>query len=579
MLKITNNKNFLIIDKGNHFVIFENPIIEIEVKEKGKVLEGLKEIDKVIKENFYLAGFISYEAGYDIVNLPSRNKHSNIPLLWFGAFTKPRITEIPQKTKNKFSISNIRSSISLEEYLYKIEKIKEYIKDGYTYQTNFTFKLFFEFEGDPISLFLELREKQRTEYTRFVKYNNTYILSLSPELFFRTSKNKIITKPMKGTIKRGRFLEEDKKLLRKLFESEKDRAENLMIVDLLRNDLGKISKFGSVKVEKIFEIEKYQTLFQMTSTIVGEIEKDKKFSEIIKGIFPSGSITGAPKKKTMEIISELENTPRGIYTGTIGYILPNGTSEFNVAIRTISIQNNVGEMGIGSGITWYSDPKREYKECILKSNFLIQKPYNEFQLIETMLLKNNKIYLLKNHIKRLIKSAKYFSFKYNKEKIIEDLKRTMKLNGKLKIRLLLDKHGNTKIETTEFTYQPKSGLIKIAKDRVNSKNVFLYHKTTNRDLFNAYAKKLKEEKIIDFIFLNEKGNVTEGTIHNIIILKDKRLVTPKRTSGVLRGTMLEYLAKKYNIKEEKVTIEDLKKSKALFLCNSVGGIKRVKLCI
>ncbi|MFN4245840.1 MAG: aminodeoxychorismate synthase component I [Brevinematia bacterium] len=579
MFIMTNDKNFVIIDKGSYFILFENPVFEIEVQNQGKVIEGLKNIEEIVKEKFYIAGFICYEAGYEIVGLPVKQEKNNIPLLWFGVFTKPKILEIPKEIEHNFSISNIRSSLSYDEYIGTITKIKNYIRDGYTYQANFTFKIFFEFEGDPISLFLDLRRKQLTKYTRFVKYKDTYILSLSPELFFKISDNTIVTKPMKGTIRRGRFLEEDKKLSEMLFKSEKDRAENLMIIDLLRNDLGIVSEFGSVKVEKMFEIEKYQTVFQMTSTIVGRIDRSKKFSDIIKSIFPGGSITGAPKKKTMEILKELEKYPRGIYTGTIGYILPNGNSEFNIAIRTPVIQHNKGEIGVGSGITWYSEEQKEYKECLLKSSFLISKPYKEFYLIETMLLKNNKIYLLRYHLKRLTNSAKYFSFKYSKKAIMEKLIETMKIEGKHKVRLLLKNDGNFSIEIHKLDPKPKNKTIKIAEDRVNSKDIFLYHKTTNREIYNIYSEKTKEENVLDYVFLNEKGYVTEGTKHNIIILIEGNLITPKRTSGVLRGTMLEYLSKKYNIKEGNITLEDLKNSKSIFLCNSVSGIKKVKLIL
>lgn len=562
-----------IVDKTNYFVLFEKPIYEITTKKQEEIEEKLKEVDLILKEKLYIAGFITYEAGEKINNLIP--KSLSTPYLWFGVFTKPKITEIPN-IRNTYSISNIYFSMSLDEYIKKIEKIKHYIEEGYTYQVNFTFKAFFDFPGNPFELYLTLREKQKVKYGAFIQLDNLSILSLSPELFFRKHNNTIITKPMKGTIKRGRFLEEDTKLKRYLYSSDKDRAENLMIVDLLRNDLGSISEFGSVEVKKLFEIEKYKTVFQMTSTISSKLKTNITFYEIFKRIFPSGSITGAPKYKTMQIIQEIETTPRNIYTGTIGYITPNHNAQFNVAIRTPIITNNKGEIGIGSGITWYSEEEKEYRECLLKSNFLILPKIEKFKLIETMLLKNHKILLEKYHIKRLTKSAKYFEFRINKYLITQKLNNLKKFDGTYKVRLLLDENGNIETELEKVT-KVKEGFIKIAPQKVNSNDIFLYHKTTNRELYNYYYKKAQEENLIDYIFLNERNEITEGCIHNIIILKNGKLITPKRESGILIGTMLSYLTRKYKITFSSITLKDLEESEKIFLCNSVSGIKKVKI--
>ncbi|MGC8964581.1 MAG: aminodeoxychorismate synthase component I [Brevinematia bacterium] len=559
--------------KKNHFVLFDKPIYEITAKTEEEIDNKLKEIDSILEEKLYIAGFITYEAGEKLNNI--KPKPLQIPYLWFGVFTKPKIVEIPD-TKNDYKISNISFSLSLEEYFKKLTQIKQYLKDGYTYQVNFTFKAFFEFIGNPFELYLSIRRNQNVKYSSFTSLGNTYILSLSPELFFEKKNNIITTKPMKGTINRGRFLEEDIKLKKYLYLSEKNRAENLMIVDLLRNDLGSISEFGSVKVKKLFEIEKYQTLFQMTSTILSKLKNEIKFYDIFKKIFPSGSVTGAPKPKTMEIINNLEDLPRNIYTGSIGYITPDKNAQFNVAIRTPIIIENRGEMGIGSGITWYSEEEKEYKECLLKANFLILPTSKKFKLIETMLLKNNKILLEKYHIRRLIKSAKYFGFKLNKNLTVKKLNELKQLNTPQKIRLLLNEDGRIEIELDKINKQ-KEGFIKIAQDKVNSKNVFLYHKTTNRELYDYYYKKAQEENIIDYIFLNEKNEITEGCIHNIIIIRNRNLLTPKRESGLLLGTMLSYLKRKYKIKYSTITLEDLEQAEMIYLCNSVSGIKRVKI--
>lgn len=564
----------VIVDKKDYFLVFENPIEEVYCYEYTEVENVLSKIDEYLKDRFFVAGFITYEAGYPLIGIEPKFS-IDLPLIWFGIFEGYKISEIPKHLYN-FSISNIEFDLDRQEYLEKIERIKDYLRNGYTYQVNFTFRGKFKFYGDILSFYLALRENQKVKYGRFVRYDDYHILSVSPELFFKLKDKKIITKPMKGTIRRGRFLEEDMELAKKLFSSEKNRAENLMIVDLLRNDIGMISEFGTVNTEKIFEIEKYETVFQMTSTISGKLTKDTTFSKIIKSIFPGGSITGAPKKKTMEIIQELETSPRGIYTGTIGYILPNGNAEFNIAIRTPIIKENTGEIGIGSGITWYSEPEKEYEESKLKSYFLIPKKQEEFKLIETMLYRYGKIYLLKYHLKRLKYSSKYFSFKFNKNLILQEISRLPK-DKKLKVRLTLSKDGKISIESTEFIPTKKYGFIKITDQKVKSDNIFLYHKTTNRQLYDEYYEKAKKENLIDYIFLNEKGHITEGCIHNIIILKDGNYITPSRESGLLKGTMLSYLQNKYNIIEKPITFEEIVKSDKIFLCNSVSGIKRVKL--
>lgn len=582
---IQNKDKLFIVDKVEYLLVFEDPLTEIETYNYDEIKVKLEEIEKFVS-TYYLAGFISYEAGYPLIGIEPKSTNLNLPLIWFGVFNKPKIVGIQDiyshqnfTNEKKYSISNLVSSLSYEDYEKKIDKIKHYIKNGYTYQTNFTFKIFFEFRGDPFSLFLDLRKKQTVKYGRFVKYKDFFILSVSPELFFRVKDKFITTKPMKGTIRRGRFIEEDYKLSKKLFLSEKNRAENLMIVDLLRNDLGVISEFGTVAVEKMFEIEKYETVFQMTSTIKGKLKENITFKEIIEGIFPGGSITGAPKKKTMEIIKETETDTREIYTGTIGYTTPDGYSEFNIAIRTPVIFGEKGEIGIGSGITWYSATKNEYEECILKSNFLVSKPTKEFQLIESILLKNTTFYLLPYHLNRLKKSAKFFSFYYDEKLILSKLSKIKNLDGVFKVRLLLSRDGSIFVEVKDIVNPPKEGNVKIAEECVNSNDVFLYHKTTVRDLYDYYYSKSKSEKLIDYIFRNEKGEITEGTIHNIIIVKNNNLITPCRKSGLLRGTMLEYLSKKYRITEKKMYIEDLKSADKILLCNSVSGIKKVKLVI
>ncbi|MCK5457357.1 MAG: aminodeoxychorismate synthase component I, partial [Melioribacteraceae bacterium] len=410
--------------------IFASPQKSISCKNPEEIETTLKEIDSLSKIYKYAYGFITYEVGYSFEEkLNHLFNKSDEKLIFFNFYNDEDVkvilsNEISFKNikslldvKN-FSIDNVELNETQSEYEKNIEEIRRLIAVGDTYQVNYTLKSKFNFNGDITSFVASLIFNQSAEYSAFINEENNFIISISPELFFKTDGNRIISKPMKGTIKRGINIDDDFTKSMQLERSKKDRAENIMIVDLLRNDIGKISEFNSVKANPLFEIQKYETLFQMTSTVTGEL-KEKSFSPIIKNLFPCGSITGAPKIRTMEIINRLENNRRGIYTGTIG-IIGNGDFNFNIPIRTITTNKNegTGEMGIGSGIVWDSEPSDEFEEAKLKSNFLT-KPSNYFELIETMLVEDGEIFLLENHINRLRKSADYFLFQFDESRLRE----------------------------------------------------------------------------------------------------------------------------------------------------------------
>ncbi|MGB9595811.1 MAG: aminodeoxychorismate synthase component I, partial [Candidatus Poribacteria bacterium] len=459
----------------------------------------------------------------------------------------------------------------------------EAIARGETYQVNYTFKHKFDYNGSSIDLFFNLCMKQSASYSAFIRCSNYDILSLSPELFFRRIGNKIITKPMKGTIKRGVNNSDDLAKAEELQGSIKDRAENVMIVDLLRNDLGRISNIGSVKVDRLFDVEKYETLFQMTSTIQAQLKNGIKWFDIFKSIFPCGSVTGAPKISTMNIINSLEKEPRGIYTGGIGYISPNNESVFNVAIRTVVLNriDRKAEMGIGSGIVYDSKAQTEYDECLLKANFLTSK-YNDFQLIETMLWENGEFYLLDLHIKRLKESAEYFLFDYDLQYIIEALiqkSRKFEYQRKYRVRLLLFRDGEVKISSSELDDIVKSPKAIISKHRVDQFNRFFYHKTTNRDLYDSELKKAREKGYYEVLFLNNKGEVTEGAISNIFLENNGKLYTPPIDCGLLNGVYRQFMLENgFPIVEKVLFEEDLFEADKIYLANSVRGMVEVSIC-
>lgn len=369
-------------DKENHqsfwFSQFDN-ILQFYAGDNIAVF--FSKLENYLNRGYWLAGYFTYEFGYFLdPALFFLRKKFNFPLAWLGVCREPLIQiknkiKIPLKptdtlarlASNGVNIKNIKANVTQRDYCQNIEKIKQYLEQGLTYQVNYTFKLKFDFSGDIFNLYQRLKRKQPTAYSAFINTGKNSFLSLSPELFFRKYRNNIYVRPMKGTITRGLDKIHDKKNISEFKKCTKTKAENLMIVDLLRNDLGKIAK--RVRTTKLFSVEKYNTLCQMTSTIKASLNPQVTTKDIIAALFPSGSVTGAPKIKTMQLIAGLEKEPRGIYTGAIGYIAPNRDMCFNVAIRTLVLSKGKGELGIGGGIVYDSHDNHEYQEALLKAKF------------------------------------------------------------------------------------------------------------------------------------------------------------------------------------------------------------------
>jgi para-aminobenzoate synthetase / 4-amino-4-deoxychorismate lyase len=411
----------------------------------------------------------------------------------------------------------------------------------------------------------------------------------------------VTVRPMKGTMKRGKRLEEDYSHKQFLKSDLKNQSENVMIVDLLRNDLGHLMHHlpeGDVQVDSLFDVETYETLLQMTSTITGkstpEALAEVPLQTFLKAIFPCGSVTGAPKIRTMEIIDELEQERRGIYTGAIGCLLPDGEIVFNVPIRTIVLDGTRGEMGIGSGIVHDSDPRQEWQECLLKGQFLT-RPQERFQLIETILWHPQHQYIvLDKHLERLERSAQYFLFQCNRGEIETALQQQAQHFGSAakKLRLLLDKDGSFSIEVQDCSEPSLLSLppvpdatadtlpkIAFSRETVDSSSCWYYHKTSQRKLFNTEYRRAAEHNLFDVIFLNDKGFVTEGCITNIFIYSDGVYKTPPIDDGLLEGTMRQHLLEKsqVDVLEQSLTADDIKRAKAIYLCNSVRGVVQVSL--
>ena len=540
----------------------------------------LNSVDKKLTNN-YCYSMLNYELGYLLE--PKLNKFIN-PNTEFGEFIffdKKNVTKIKSKNiihnlffpaKKIKPVKNLNLNTTKKEYIHNINKIKKYIEEGETYQVNYTVKAYFTLKIDVDTLINIIIFMQSAKYMAIINTGKNIIISLSPELFFKHNQKKISVLPMKGTITRGFNIYEDKINYNYLLNSEKEKAENLMIVDLMRNDLGKFAEIGSVKVKKLFKIEKYETLFQMISIIKAKVN-NPSISNILKNIFPCGSITGAPKLRTIEIIKEIEKEERGIYTGAIGFIAKN-KYEFNVAIRTLVIdkENEIGLIGLGGGIVWDGIPQKEFDEVKLKAAFLT-KQFVYFELFESFLVENKKVYLLNEHLKRLNKAADYFLFICNTKEIIKRLNAFIAAsltNEAYKVKLVLNKWGNIKFEYSKIEQPLNNIKIIISNKQINSKNNFQYFKTTNRSLYNNELKKCKAKGFDETIFLNESGYLTEGTYTNLFISVNNQLITPPISAGILNGTYRKELIKKDNkIKEQNISIDDIINSERIFICNSV----------
>ena len=546
-------------------------------KQETNVETFFERIERYRNDGYWICGYFDYSFGQFLDPiLKSKDYKEDHVFAWLGVCKMPIVNENNIIATAEHKISELKNNISFKEYDSALSKIKEYLRSGDTYQVNYTFKRKFKFSGDVKSLYCDLKKAQPTDYMAFIDTGKKQILSFSPELFFKVKKDTITVRPMKGTIKRALTTEGDKSNKAKLLASEKDKAENLMIVDLLRNDIGKIC--DKVETKSLFDIEKYKTVYQMTSTVEGKLKDKLSLFDVFKAVYPCGSITGAPKVRTMEIIKGLEQEPRGVYTGAIGYFAPNGDICFNVAIRTIDISNQQGEIGVGGGIIIDSNSKLEFDEAILKSEFINQQN-QDFSLLETMLWTKEEGYVLKEqHIKRLLDSAEYFDYVIDRDEIEKKLGSIVSefnQDKKYRIRILLNRLRELSIKHVEVENKINSNKIAISDKKVNSNNLFLYHKTTNREFYNKEWQGAKEKGLIDYIFLNQQDELTEGCISNLFIETDGQLYTPPIESGLLPGILRASLIESGKVEEKKLYLDDIKRADCIFMGNSVKGLVNV----
>jgi para-aminobenzoate synthetase/4-amino-4-deoxychorismate lyase len=551
--------------------------------------ESLERIAAAVNAGWHAAGFFAYELGYLLEPrlAPLLPAKLDIPLVWFGLFkTASRLSAdearhwLHARAGAGYAVRDGRLSMDRARYGDAFKAAQSLIGSGDVYQINLTLKYQFGFDGDPVRLFLGLRRQQRVGCGALIHSPDFHVLSLSPELFLRIADGQALVRPMKGTACRGASPEEDARLRAWLAADEKSRAENLMIVDLMRNDLGRLARTGSVRVTDLFTVETFRSLHQMTSGVMAELRDDIDLPMMLRALFPCGSVTGAPKIRAMEVIRELEGAPRGVYTGAIGLLTPGRRMFLNVAIRTLVLHaDGRGEMGIGSGVVFDSVADVEFDECLLKAEFLT-KPLPPVGLIETLRWERGSGYvLLDRHLSRLAASAESFAIEHDAGAArMALLRATRNLDGdRWRVRLMLDEDGEITVSVQPLRPLAEPLCYAVSDRPVSSGDRFLYHKTTRRGFYDEELARMRAATDCDeVLFVNERGELTEGSWTNLFVRRGRKLLTPPVACGLLDGTLRRELleTRPGEVEEAVLRRQDLARAEAVFLGNSVRGLLR-----
>lgn len=539
------------------------------------VLPVIHEAEAQAQGGRWAIGFVAYEAAaaFDPA-LKTLAPDPSFPLAAFAVFDAPTP---PCEAPSAFACAGWQADMTRAAYGEKIAHIRNGIAEGAHYQVNLTMRLASRFEGDPRGLFEALRRAQPHAYALYLDFGGApqgcQIASVSPELFFawEPRTRALLARPMKGTARADAPPEA-------LLASPKERAENLMIVDLLRNDIARVAVEGTVRVPKLFSIEKLPTVQQMTSTVTGTARPKTGLADIFAALFPCGSVTGAPKIAAMKSIATLETGPRGPYCGALGIIEPGGAATFSVGIRTVAIANGTAICGVGSGVTWDSNAADEYEECIMKRRFLLRASA-PFDLLETMKIEDGAVVILHRHMSRLARAAEHFGFPFDEADVrraIADVCADLAA-GAHRLRLLLSRDGVVTLETGPVPQTPADPVVRLAQSPVSSDDEFLRHKTTNRAIYEAHAP--KNTAIFDTLLFNERGEVTEFTRGNVAIMRDGKLVTPPETCGLLPGTLRAELLARGDVAEKLLTRKDIVEASKLVFLNTLRGMISVRLQI
>jgi para-aminobenzoate synthetase/4-amino-4-deoxychorismate lyase len=552
----------------------------------------------------WVAGFVAYEAGPGLdpsltVRPPDpASPFAALPLAWFGVFAAREAVpplEPTEAGRRPDIVPSLRwrPSVSRERYVESIERIRRLIASGLTYQVNHTLRLRAMIDAAATAdeeldrLYADLVLAQRGGFGAYLRTGRFRILSASPELFFRWEHTqdgaRVVTRPMKGTARRGRWANEDAAAAKALRASAKDRAENAMIVDLLRNDLGRIAIPGTVVAAPLFEVERYETVWQMTSTVSADVPERTSLVEIFRALFPSGSVTGAPKIASMHAIAGLEDDRRGVYTGAIGLLAPPGSDEpravFSVAIRTVVLDRASGtaEYGVGAGITFGSSGEAEHDEVDAKSRVLLERR-PRFDLFEALAFDPGHGYRhLEQHLNRLAASAEYFGFALDLRRVRVELDKLAAGScGPVRVRLTLARDGTSRLETSPLPPRAHKLRVAILEDpAVDPNDVWLFHKTTLREAYQR--RRALRPDADDVLLVNPLGRVTESTIANLAVYLDDVWWTPPVADGLLAGTYRAILLRDGRLRERSVTVAEVRAAHEVALVSSVRGWRPTEL--
>ena len=565
----------MVIQNGSRYLAFEAPLERLEARDAGAVLSMLREADSALHSGRFVAGFVAYEAAaaFGLATLPP--DPDGPPLAWLGVFEAPHEVECPRPLEGPPQAGSFEPALDAAGHAARLAYVQQRIAAGDTYQVNLTFPLLAALAEEPGALFARLVAAQRPRHAAYLDLGRFVIASASPELFFRRDADgTLVARPMKGTAPRGATPEQDEAAAAALRGSEKQRAENLMIVDMLRNDLGRVAELGSVEVASLFDVERYPTLLQLTSEV--RARSRAPLSELFAALFPCASVTGAPKKRTMEIVAATEIAPRGVYTGAIGWAGPDAATAWSVAIRTVVADRDRGRasFGTGSGVVADSDAASEYAECLLKARILEEPP---FALLETFaLLPGEGFRQLDGHLARLAASARHFGFPLEMRRVEEALRATAsQIVGLARVRLLLEGDGRVVAQSLALPPAPSRSLqVGLAARPVDPASVFLYHKTTRREIYDAAS--ASRPDCDDVLLWNDRGELTESTIANVVVEIGGQRLTPPVACGLLPGVERARALAEGRAREGVVRITELKPGQRLWLLSSLRGSREAR---
>jgi para-aminobenzoate synthetase/4-amino-4-deoxychorismate lyase len=555
---------------------FEDPKTLISAATPSEVPAALEALQAAVTQGFYAAGWIGYEAGAFLANdRLVAAAGSPVPLLWFGIFSAPTAIERKELVcSNRAYAGPLAHEWSRSDYGERFRRVQAHIAEGDIYQANLSFRSRFRFIGDPLALFLRLYDAAQVPHAAYIDTGEIQVLSLSPELFFKIHDGTIEAQPMKGTAARGDSSEDDVAAREALFLSQKNRAENIMIVDLMRNDLGRVAKPGSVRVSELLGLRSYPTFHTLISTVKAELPSSVTVAQLFPALMPAGSITGAPKLRAIEILNQLETSPREIYCGAIGHMAPTGDASFNVAIRTLWLNGSQGTTGIGGGVVADSEADAEYDECILKASWF-EESRRPIALIETLRWDSNFV-RLERHLDRMALSAKELSIPFARGEAYRVLTKAVSdCRGLSRVRLELRESGDLYCTTDTLTVENQAWRFAISSERISSQDRLLAHKTTWRDLYEHERERLCANGAADeVLFLNERDELTEGSRTNIFLRLGRSLFTPAAECGLLPGILRAEMIERAECAERVLTLQDLARADDIYLGNSLRGLIR-----